>query len=362
MRKIISVITTVAMLAIIGCSGDTGDHIRIVGVCGSGDGDYYTPYVLCSFDDLEKIKDNIAAHYVLKNDIAAPNSIEWTPIGGSKNPFKGSLSGNGFTISNLKISGTGGEDYVGLFGNISGGTVNDLRVLLAAEGFAGRNYIGVIAGKVNNKSTIIDCYAEGNLQGRNIIGGIVGEVKDSIVRNSKSRGVIKASGLVGGIVGNLDSSDIENLYSNMDINAQNYAGGIVGKSSEKSRVSKCYATGSVIGTDTSSTHIGGIVGGIYDSELRSNFALNSNISGRIFVNKVAGDSVSSEEDKNYAISSLLLFGMQNAGIEGLVLAENDAKNQRLYEESGWLFGNSTSEPWNTTGENYPQLFFEAPLN
>ena len=102
------------------------------------------------------------------------NNETWTPIGSSDNGFTGTFDGQGHTIRNMRIIGTG---YVGLFGYIEeGGTVQnvqfkDVDILNAAD------YTGIIAGR--NDGIISHCQIEeggvpGNQQNKHI-GGIAGQ-------------------------------------------------------------------------------------------------------------------------------------------------------------------------------------------
>ena len=49
----------------------------------------------------------------------------WTPIGSYSNRYTGTFDGEGHTISGLQVSG---GDYVGLFGYVNGGTVQNVNL------------------------------------------------------------------------------------------------------------------------------------------------------------------------------------------------------------------------------------------
>ena len=84
---------------------DTGD---------AGTTEKKTYHLECA-EDLEYIRKNLDANYVLDNDIDLSSYSDWTPIGTWENPFTGSFDGQNHTISGLTIrSYTPGE---GEFGN-----------------------------------------------------------------------------------------------------------------------------------------------------------------------------------------------------------------------------------------------------
>lgn len=68
--------------------------------------------------DLLNMRNNLNGKYILMNDIAFIGT--WEPIGNETEEFKGYFNGNGYTITNLKVSGTSG--YLGMFGRTAGGT------------------------------------------------------------------------------------------------------------------------------------------------------------------------------------------------------------------------------------------------
>lgn len=86
-------------------------------------------------EDLKAIVNDLDGDYVLTNDIDISGE-NWTPIGTIEKPFKGTLDGDGHTISGLTIEEElymeNEEYYIGLFGVLQGGshtnavTISDL--------------------------------------------------------------------------------------------------------------------------------------------------------------------------------------------------------------------------------------------
>ena len=86
-------------------------------------------------EDLKNIANDLDGDYILTDDIDISGE-NWTPIGTIEEPFKGTLDGNGHTISGLTIEEElymeNEEYYIGLFGVLQGGshtnavTISDL--------------------------------------------------------------------------------------------------------------------------------------------------------------------------------------------------------------------------------------------
>ena len=86
-------------------------------------------------EDLKAIANDLDGDYILTNDIDISGE-NWTPIGTIEEPFKGTLDGDGHTISGLTIEEElymeNEEYYIGLFGVLQGGshtnavTISDL--------------------------------------------------------------------------------------------------------------------------------------------------------------------------------------------------------------------------------------------
>ncbi len=92
---------------------------------GLGTGTSGDPFQITTVTQLQEMKDNLSAHYRLKNEIDASETAGWNsgegfePIGDSDDKFTGTLSGGGYIIDSLTINRPT-EDRVGLFGNVEG--------------------------------------------------------------------------------------------------------------------------------------------------------------------------------------------------------------------------------------------------
>ena len=109
----------------------------------------------------------------------------------------GILEGNSMTISNLDFSITDTDQiYFGLFSSIkNGAVVKNLNLTVKEISASSVNYVGALAGYVEN-SKIINVSAEiaqsqqiALIQGRNIVGGVVGAVAGTSELNSISSSI-----------------------------------------------------------------------------------------------------------------------------------------------------------------------------
>lgn len=157
------------------------------------------------------------------------NNTNWTPIGTSTNPFKGTFDGNNCTISGLYINST--SEYQGLFGKIENGTVKDLTI--QGEVTSNQNFVGMLVGRIS--------------------GGTI----ENVVTNSSSK--VQGKAYVGGIMGYAENntSSITKCINNAEVKATDkYAGGISGAVINDITVSNCINKGKINGT----RFVGGITG------------------------------------------------------------------------------------------------------
>ena len=245
-----------------------------VTVTGEEAADYESPSLVDSKDgqcyeiripaQLDFIRTDLSACYRLGANISLSSYDNWTPIGFPDMSFTGTIDGNGYKITGLKIN-MENETGIGLFHAISGGTINNL-VIENVDVF-GRNTVGGIAGFITEGTLITNSYVTGNVSSLiGFSGGMVGQTREgSKIINSFNKANINSAsynavndiqriGPSGGITGAMSNSTILNSYNAGNVVATNPAGGIVGLMTA-STVTNSYNTG-----DVSSTVAGGIVG------------------------------------------------------------------------------------------------------
>ena len=262
---------------------------------GKGDGTKTHPYQIRNAQQLDEIRNDLSAHYELKNDIDLSSISNWIPIGDKNNPFTGSFDGNDYTVTNLKIVSSE-SDYVGLFGYCSDSHIDNLNlsevsihVDKASIDFstdwvnAKPLYVGAIAAYADG---ITNCSVKGTISVVNCldayVGGIVARGADInqcnnhmdiyVLSNRDGRSSNCGHVYCGGIVGATSyiRGDIFECENNGTIEA--VAGKILccgGISGEYGLIRRCVNNGDVKGNITDSTgylsfagncNAGGIVG------------------------------------------------------------------------------------------------------
>jgi len=235
---------------------------------------------------------DLTKHYELMRSITI-TAPSFPPIGSGTSNFIGSFGGNGKTISNLNISGTG---HVGLFALIYGsaGIVKDLglaNVTVTATGSPG-NFVGGIAGECD-LGTIKNCYVTGSVSGNEAVGGIVGCNNGATVKDCYVTGSVTGNKQVGGIVGENQESKVSYSYATATVAGNDNVGGIAGYSYSSSNgidstVVNCYYAGTVTGV-APSDWVGGVVGKNESEGSGSSIVKNCYSTGTVTgVNEVGG--------------------------------------------------------------------------
>lgn len=238
--------------------------------------------------ELQAIKNNLAGHYYLANDIDCAGIANFEPIGRPGQPFVGTFDGHGHTISHLTINRPG-EDEVGLFGRIENASL--AQVTLQEVKITGRSKVGslvgylfasqvsdsaasgVVTGLVSriggligesyNGGGIRRCRVEVSVNAQNAteVGGLLGRTWDGDANRiiaSFYRGTVNAPGSnqVGGLAGYSKSSDFIRSFVTGQVNGNKQVGGLVGSTTENAGIHNSYAQAAVTGT----TEVGGLIG------------------------------------------------------------------------------------------------------
>ena len=209
--------------------------------------------------------------FCLTGDIDLKGAGNWTPIGNSTNKFQGNFNGNGYTISNMTVTGT---NHVGLFGWIEGSTISNTALINATVSGTG-NYVGGLVGCAGD-SSVTNSYATGTVSGTNYVGGLVGWAEDYVsITSSYAAGTVSGTNNVGGLVGNaVNNSSVTNSYSTGTVSGTNRVGGLVGDA-RYSSVTNSYASGSVSGIN----YVGGLVGQAWDNSSVTDSTAYTSVSG-----------------------------------------------------------------------------------
>jgi len=265
---------------------------------------------ISSVEDLLSLIDS-NDEFVLLNDIDLSGS-NFKPIVG----FKGTLDGNGYTISNMNLDDVSYSN-VGFF-SVLEGNVTNLIIIDAKIKISGvRENIGIIAGKSYGHISHSEVNGTIDAPMSKSVGGIVGLVVSneygiiSGTTNSKqvfgntSRVDIVAYENVAGIIGLFSTDTDAEITDNKNYgsiqSAGDYTGGIIGRY-VKQRTSASYdlllRNNSNFGRVSSEgDFVGGIagkIGGQYIRAYLTGLVNENNISGKNFVGGIcgSGDQVS----------------------------------------------------------------------
>jgi len=264
--------------------------------------------------------------YFLMNSIDL-SGIPFVPIGTALNPFNGSLYGNGYTISGLKID-LPDTDGVGLFGYAYITSFNDITV--TDFDIHGNSAVGVLVGYTEIGS-FSNCHLSGGGSGNatvtaknNNVGGFIGEsdyihfdecsvsdvtvtagdsgaggfigsnncfyvLSNSIVSSDVGAVTVTATYCAGGFAGmisegtNFDST----VFGAVTVTAEFYAGGFVGLAENYCEYMNCTVTGDEdypVTISVKYSNAGGFSGGTYAStENNYLFFIDCSVSGAVTV-------------------------------------------------------------------------------
>lgn len=276
-----------------------------------GEGTATSPWSICTYAQLEKMGENLNAHYSLAQNIDAGGSYSagsenctafdgsnkeesgvctgWTPLGQNATPFQGTFNGNGFAISSLYTNVDGsGEQYAGLFA-VAGASSGIFRVSLTdvditATASSSAAYSGALVG-LNAGGTIQDTYSSGPVtanatSAHSFAGGLVGFNRGTI-SSSYTTGAVTATtanegtAAAGGLAGRSEGV-VQNSYAEGKVTASTsdkglaYGGGVVGILT--GTVDNSYFTGNTEANGTNKIPgYGGLIGQNYGGVLQNSY-------------------------------------------------------------------------------------------
>lgn len=309
-------------------------------------------------DDLFNVHLNTSGNYILMNNIIFDKSDfdedyndgnGWIPI----EDFSGTFDGNGYKISNIRISGD--VTYAGFFGTITSSAKIKNLYLENIDINTDSIYTGGITGGIIAKSTrfqnyiISNCKVSGNISStKNYVGGICGyaDVAASkqveLIEYCCNAANVYADGKsVGGILG----------YHYGHAGYKGYAGG----SSSWGYVENCINTGYIEGQSS----VGGIIGTAYESSVNGTYGSGWGSvdvydcfnTGTIIAQKncggIIGDTVYSESSSQIDIVRCYNIGniiSENVNNFGPIVGTKNINSSKVY-----YLNSSITNPTNTTG-------------
>ena len=292
---------------------------------------------------------NLSSNYIQVRNINMSDlddhdgKYNFTPIGDSRNPFKGTFNGNRYKIYNLFIDRE--EKYNGLFGYVeSSSTIEN--VALYNVDVTGLKYTGSLVGWIKS-SEIKNSYAIGKVVSSGTYsGGLAGIARYTDISRSYAKVSVVGGEQVGGLIGYAMNSNIKEAYATGNVDGGAYAGGLIGKM-ESSLATDSYSTGNVNGGNGS----GGLVGLLSRGDIYRSYSTGK-VSGSGSTGGIAGSRNNSGFSKGTISSSFFdkdTSGQVQYRDEGKSTSEMQDKS--TFTNSGWDFQNV----WEITPGNYPTL-------
>jgi len=296
------------------------------GVQPEGSGTENNPYLVENLDNLLWLSTNPISwdkYFTQTGDIDATETQNWnngegfSPVGISEQSFNGFYDGQNHIIDGIYINRPE-DNHQGLFGRIEFSEVSNLEVTNVL--ITGHNNCGGLAGTITGNSVISQCSSSGEVNGNNLVGGLVGENWIADVFNSYSVCNVTGYNYVGGLLGHVWTCDVSfcysagsvigfdycggfagliqdviviNSYTTCNVSGNSHIGGLIGKNHNTS-VIKCYSSGFVLGN----SHTGGLIGSDWPSSIVENSFWDIETSGQEESN--GGSGKTTEEMTNIA--------------------------------------------------------------
>ena len=330
----------------------------------AGDGSPGNPYVVMTAEDLDHVRDNLGASYILGADIdlsSYSTGAGWEPIGeDDSSPFTGTFNGNDYLIINLFMDRD--INYGGLFGYARNAILENIR-LLDVDVTGSIYYLGSLIGLANRTEIIgssVSSISKPGINNRDIsnqsTGGLVGYISGSgaAITNSYAAINVYAARNVGGLLGSSEAADgIENSFASGNvIGSSIYAGGLAG--GLRTSLHNSYAIGSVTGN----TYVGGLVGNTvisaqtpFDSSFQTGTVTGTQEVGRLF-GRYYGPQLVTELIYNSSVNvTLQEISQYNNPVTGNIgLSDTDMKTRAAYGttldfDSVWGINEGISYPY-----------------
>ncbi|MBT3983815.1 MAG: hypothetical protein HOE90_20840 [Bacteriovoracaceae bacterium] len=272
--------------------------VKIAGATDwSGAGTLGSPYQVTDVDQLQGMKSNVSANYILSNDIDFTNEcVDWSPVGVNGGSFTGTLDGNSKTITGGVLKDK--ADYLGFFGSLNGATITDLtlesriRVDLAANGGPTVEFVGVLVGK-GTGVTLTNITVNGDVEkylGNNS-GGVAGYIlSSSTLTNITHVGkVVTRGGIAGGVIGYLlsNSTLTGSTQTGDQVSGNSIVGGLVGATSPGVVITNTSSNSTIWYRNSMYSSYGGLVGYLNGGTITNSSAMgtvrgsNMNIGGLV---------------------------------------------------------------------------------
>jgi len=279
----------------------------------------------------------------------------WRPIGnGHNNAFYGHFDGNGKKLTGLKIKNDPDEyqQFAGLFGFVSSGTVKDLGLVDVEVEYetqvvgVGEIFTGGLVGCLGGDSKISNCFVTGKVKskskhGKSYLGGVAGRVSEqSMINDCYATAEVESSSdfyaIAGGIAGFLYSATVKNCYSTGKVRCFSEknaaAGGLVGEVGESyeesgSTITECAALNPSISCAGEEREYGRIVGKVTNNPIDS-------LARNAAFNEMINPEGETEWDEEYLVCNGENITKEEINADGTI-------GGRFLAENGWAIANNS---------------------
>ena len=203
-----------------------------------------TPEELEKAFKLAKNKQLVNAEFVLANNI---DMSGWN--GGWQEFWVDKLDGNGYVIANVELKDT--AFFVG-------GTISNLGL----ENITINSPLADGASAFGKSVQVTNCFVTGKINGKNGVGGLVSDVKGTVIKDCYTDVDVSGTNAVGGLVGstNLNASIvIENSFSIGSVKSNYSGGGLIGALNVRGDM-KATIINSVSIAEVTANSAGGLIG------------------------------------------------------------------------------------------------------
>ena len=308
---------------------------------------------ISSAEDLEKLRNDMTANYVLTTDIDMTGR-NFVPFGIVNNTtagkFTGTFDGQGHTIKGLKYD-VSDKGEVGLFSQTDNATIKNL--IIEGAYFKGNANVGGIVGQMY-RTTITDCAVLNSyIEGRDHVGAIAGEIAETqvdgnwvggTITNCFSDARIKTREYqAGGMLGTIHCGTVEkNLFTGtVEGREGDNANGMV------SLVDKNDAASLIQYNVVAAAHIYGKIGRVV-----SNNRLGSTDKGKVTQNYVSANTWVGTKADNATMAKYINPNDYN----GADISVTELRTQQFYTNIlGWDFDNHWTFLPGAEGKMYPVL-------
>ena len=185
----------------------------------------------------------------------------------------------------------------------------------------GLHYLGGLLG-YNDNNTVEDSFSWADVRGEQYLGGLIGKSIDGYVTNSTAEGSVNGTSTqVGGLMGR-NAGEISHSHAYGDVVGEAHVGGLVGINADGSPISNSTAWGDVLGTSTSSSWTGGLVGYNYDGYLNDSSAHGTVTGYRLHVGGLLGYNNNGVISRCYASGNVNGYsragGLVGGGMGGII--------------------------------------------